>query len=133
SIMRQTVPFWGGTGKIKTPSGQAGMRDVPLGNSGVEIDLVTPYGRGIGRCRPSPYFHTDLWTDPNDLRNAEGNWIDMEDLVYNHPSLKESGDPYYGQNLQLYDNNGGILCTDTIRSWYGWPYYKLYIEDPTDL
>ena len=133
SIMRQCVPFWGGTGKIKTPNGNAGMRDVPLGNSGVEIDLVTKYGRGIGRCRQTPYHHTDIWTDPNDLRHAEGNWVDMEDLVYNHPSLKDAGDPYYGQNLQLYDDNGGILCTDTIRSWYGWPYYKLYVADPTDL
>lgn len=133
SIMRQAVPFWGGTGKIKTPSGGAGMRDVPLGQNGVEIDLVTKYGRGIGRCRLSPYGHTDIWTDPNDLRHAEGNWIDMEDLVYNHPSLKDAGDPYYGKNLQLYDAAGGILCTDTIRSWYGWPYYKLYVADPTDL
>lgn len=133
SIMRQTVPFWGGTGKIKTPSGQAGMRDVPAGNSGVEIDLVTNIGRGIGRCRATPYHHTDIWTDENDLRHAEGNWLDMENLVYNHPSLKESNDPYYGENLQLYDDNGGILCTDTIRSWYGWPHYKLFIEDPTDL
>lgn len=133
SIMRQCVPFWGGTGKIKTPNGNAGMRDVPLGNSGVEIDLVTKYGRGIGRCRQTPYHHTDIWTDPNDLRHAEGNWVDMEDLVYNHPSLKDAGDPYYGQNLELYDANGGILCTDTIRSWYGWPYYKLYVADPTDL
>lgn len=134
SIMRQTVPFWGGTGKIKTPTGNAGMRDVPAGNSGVEIDLVTKYGRGIGRCRQTPYHHTDIWLDDaNDLRHAEGNWVDMEDLVYNHPSLKEAGDPYYGEHLQLYDSNGGILCTDTIRSWYGWPYYKLYVADPTDL
>lgn len=133
SIMRQCVPFWGGTGKIKTPNGNAGTRDLPLGNGGVEIDLVTKYGRGIGRCRQTPYHHTDIWTDDNDLRHAEGNWVDMEDLVYNHPSLKDAGDPYYGQNLQLYDDNGGILCTDTIRSWYGWPYYKLYVADPTDL
>lgn len=133
SIMRQTVPFWGGTGKIKTPSGQAGMRDVPLGSSGVEIDLVTVIGRGIGRCRQTPYHHTDIWTDENDLRHAPGNWINMEDLVYNHPALKESNDPYYNKPLQLFDDNGGILCTDTIRSWYGWPHYKLYIADPTDL
>jgi len=132
SIMRQTVPFWGGTGKIKTPSGRAGMSDKPLGSSGVEIDQVTKYGRGIGRCRLSPYSHTDIWTDPNDLRHAPGNWIDMEDMVYNHPGLKDANDPYYGKNLQLYDDQGGILCTDTIRSWYGWPYYKLYVADPTD-
>ncbi|GAA5221599.1 RagB/SusD family nutrient uptake outer membrane protein [Membranihabitans marinus] len=133
SIMRQTTPFWGGTGKIKTPSGQAGMRDVPLGSSGVEIDLVSAIGRGIGRCRQTPYHHTDIWTDDNDLRHAPGNWLNMEDLVYNHPALKESNDPYYNKPLQLYDDNGGILCTDTIRSWYGWPRYKLFVADPTDL
>ncbi len=31
TIMRQTVPFWGGAGKIKTPSGLAGMSDQPAG------------------------------------------------------------------------------------------------------
>ncbi len=132
SIMRQTVPFWGGTGKIKTPSGLAGTSDNPEGTSGVEIDLVSIYGRGIGRCRPSSYYYKDVWTDDGDLRHAPGNWVDMEDLVYNHPGLKTANDPYYGKNLQLYDDLGGILCTDTIRSWYGWPYYKLFVEDPTD-
>src|SRR5690606_9317794 len=132
SIMRQTVPFWGGTGKIKTPSGLAGTSDQPLGSGGVEIDLVSLYGRGRGRCRPSPYSYKDIWTDDGDLRHAPGNWVDMEDLVYNHPGLKDANDPYYGQNLQLTDAQGGILCTDTIRSWYGWPYYKLWVDDPTD-
>ncbi|HLU93924.1 MAG TPA: RagB/SusD family nutrient uptake outer membrane protein [Membranihabitans sp.] len=132
SIMRQTVPFWGGTGKIKTPSGLAGTSDQPLGSGGVEIDQVSLYGRGIGRCRPSPYSYKDIWTDDGDLRHAPGNWVDMEDLVYNHPGLKDANDPYYGKNLQLTDAQGGILCTDTIRSWYGWPYYKLWVDDPTD-
>lgn len=128
SIMRQTIPFWGGTGKIKTPTGLAGTSDKP----NIEIDQVTKYGRGIGRCRMSPYGHTDIWTDPNDLRHSDENWVDMEDLRYNHPGLQDANDPYFGENLQLYDSQGGILCTDTIRSWYGWPYYKLYVADPTD-
>ncbi len=137
SVMRQTVPFWGGAGKIKTPSGAAGMSDNPLGaNVGgnpVEIDQVTKYGRGIGRCRPSPYFQHDVWEGyPNDLRHTFPNWVRMEDLVYNHPGLKADGDSYYGANLEKRDAQGGILCTDTIRSWYDWPYYKLYVPDPTD-
>ncbi len=137
SIMRQCVPFWGSGAKNKTPSGKSGVTDKPLGeNNGgypVEIDQVTKYGRGIGRCRPVPYHHTKIWTDPNDYRHAPGNWINMEDLVYNDPVLKATGDPWYGKDLRLYDDNGGILCTDTIRSWFGWPYYKLYVADPTDL
>lgn len=137
TIMRQTVPFWGGTGKVKTPTGLPGTTDNPLGTkvgSGkVEIDLVTQYGRGIGRCRPTPYSQYSVWDDPNDLRHTYPNWMTMEDLVYNHPDLRVKGDPYYGKHLQKYDANGNILCTDTIRSWFNWPYYKLFMVDPTDL
>lgn len=135
-IMRQTVPYWGGAGKIKTPTGQTGTTDQPggakVGGYPVEIDEVAMYGRGIGRVRPTPWYEHSLWTDPNDLRHKYPNWMRMEDLVYNVPSLKANNDPYYNQHLQLYDSNGGILCTDTIRSWFDWPQYKLFIIDPTD-
>ena len=137
SIMRQAVPYWGGAGKNKTPTGQTGTTDQPLGalvgGVPVEIDLVAKYGRGIGRFRPSPWSQFELWDDPGDLRHTYPNWVTMEDLIYNNPVLKRDGDPYYAQNLQLYDANGGILCTDTIRSWFDWPQYKLFIPDPTDV
>lgn len=135
--MRQAVPYWGGAGKNKTPTGQTGTTDQPLGalvgGVAVEIDQVAMYGRGIGRFRPSPWSQFELWDDPNDMRHLYPNWMTMEDLVYNNPALKRDGDPYYNQPLQLYDNNGGILCTDTIRSWFDWPQYKLFIPDPTDI
>ncbi len=67
------------------------------------------------------------------MRHTFPNWMTMEDLVYNHPDLRVSGDPYYGKHIQKRDASGGILCTDTIRSWYNWPYYKLYVPDPTDV
>ena len=122
SIMRQAVPYWGGAGKVKTPTGQTGTTDQPLGAKvggvAVEIDQVAKTGRGIGRLRPSPWSQFGLWDDPNDLRHVYPNWMTMEDLVYNNPVLKSIGDPYYGENLQLYDATGGILCTDTIRSWF---------------
>lgn len=137
SIMRQAVPYWGGAGKVKTPTGQTGTTDQPLGAKvggvAVEIDQVAKTGRGIGRLRPSPWSQFSLWDDPNDLRHVYPNWMTMEDLVYNNPVLKSIGDPYYGENLQLYDATGGILCTDTIRSWFDWPQYKLFIPDPTDI
>jgi len=136
-IMRQTVPYWGGAGKVKTPTGQTGTTDQPLGAKvggfAVEIDQVAKYGRGIGRVRPTPWYQHELWNgDANDLRHKFPNWIKMEDLVYNVPGLKASGDPYYNQKLQLRDLSGGILCTDTIRSWFDWPAYKLFVIDPTD-
>ncbi len=135
-IMRQAVPYWGGAGKVKTPTGQTGTTDQPLGalvgGVPVEIDQVGMFGRGIGRLRPSPWYQHDLWDDPNDMRHKYPNWMRMEDMVYNVPGLKASGDPYYNQKLQLFDAGGGILCTDTIRSWFDWPHYKLYVIDPTD-
>lgn len=136
SVMRQSVPYWGGAGKNKTPTGATGTTDQPLGamvgGVPVEIDEVAKYGRGIGRLRPSPWSQYSLWDDPNDMRHKFPNWITMEDLVYNNPVLKSTGDPYYNQHLQLYDGTGGILCTDTIRSWFNWPAYKLFVIDPTD-
>ncbi len=124
SAMRQAVPLWWRF--INTPDGANGMSDRP----GIEIDQVNAYGRGIGRNRGVIYSTKEVWTDPNDLRHAPGNWIDMEDIVYNAPSLKTAGNPYYGQNLQLRNNEGTVLCSDTIRNWYGWPHYKLFIPDP---
>ncbi|WKN32340.1 RagB/SusD family nutrient uptake outer membrane protein [Porifericola rhodea] len=123
STMRQGVPFWGSN--INTPAGNKGTSDQP----NIDIDQVNQYGRGIGRMRGTPYHTKYIWTDPNDLRHAPGNWMDMEDLVYNNPNIKDS-DPYYGKPLQLRDEDGTLLVVDTIRSWFGWPHYKLFVPDP---
>jgi hypothetical protein len=124
SSMRQAVPFWGSN--INTPSGIKGTSDAAK----IEIDQVTRYGRGIGRLRGTPYHTKMIWKrDATDLRHAPGNWMDMEDLVYNNPALKGK-DAYYGQPLQLKDESGKVLVVDTIRSWFSWPHYKLFVPDP---
>tara|TARA_R110000851_G_scaffold333437_2_gene513156 strand:+ start:1391 stop:3241 length:1851 start_codon:yes stop_codon:yes gene_type:complete len=126
SIQRQAVPLWWRF--INTPDGQNGMSDSPQ----AEINLVTDIGRGIGRNRGTHYSTKEIWKDANnDQRHKLGNWYDMEDLVYNAPSLKSSGNPYYGKNLELYLPNGTPLCSDTIRNWYGFPQYKFLVPDPT--
>ncbi len=122
-IMRQAVPFWGTN--ITTPTGKKGTND----NTNPPFVQSNLYGRGIGRCRPTPYSQYEIWTDPNDLRHAPGNWMNMEDLVYNDPGLKSANDPYYLKPLQLRNASGGLLCTDTIRCWFGWPHYKIFIPD----
>lgn len=121
--MRQGVPFWGSN--INTPNGNKGTSDAAK----IEIDQVTKYGRGIGRLRGTPYHTKIIWTDANDYRHAPGNWMNMEDLVYNSPGLKGK-DSYYNQPLQFRDDEGKVLVVDTIRSWFGWPHYKLYVADP---
>jgi hypothetical protein len=126
-IMRQAVPLWGTN--INTPSAKKGTNDnVTASLSYKQSDFV---GRGIGRCRATPYSYKDIWTDTTDLRHkrSNGNWIDMEDLVYNEQALKTANDPNYLKPLQLRSSAGVLLCTDTIRSWYGWPHYKIFVPD----
>jgi hypothetical protein len=127
-VMRQAVPFWGvsNSNMLYTPDGFApGTSD--LANQ--EIDQVKTFGRGIGRARGTSYHTKKIWDDPNDLRHKKYNWMNMEDLVYNHPNLKGKS-AFYGKPLQMKDANGKVLTTDTIRNWFGWPHYKIYNPDP---
>ena len=128
SVQRQAVPLWWRF--INTPDGQNGMSDEP----GIEIDQVTQYGRGIGRNRGTAYSTEQIWENANnDLRFKDGNWVEMEDLLYNAPSLKEAGNSFYGENLQLYLPDGTPLCSDTIRNWYDFPHYKFSVPDPLNV
>ncbi|UII19604.1 RagB/SusD family nutrient uptake outer membrane protein [Fulvivirga ligni] len=124
--IRNAGPFYSiaGANAIRTPNGNVGMN----GNGGIEIPLSEMYGRGIGRCRATWYSTHLIWDDENDLRHAPGNWMRMEDLVYNNENLK-GVDPYYGQPLQLYSEDGTLLTNDTIRNWFDWPHYKLWVPD----
>lgn len=123
--MRQTVPGISIAG-IRTPNGNTGMS--PLAN--IEIDNMQMFGRGIGRCRSTSYHYNEIWDDVNDFRHdsTSGNWMYMENLRYSNPGLKGT-DIYYGQRLRLYSATGTLLCSDTLRQWYPWPHYKIYIPD----
>lgn len=128
--MRFTVPFWAATGAIGilTPDGKLGL-DI----STEYIDYRKTYGRGIAIIRPTDYSQHGLWlNDSTDLRHSvkHGNWMVMEKMRYNNPSLYKSGNQYAGQNLRLYDDVGNLLCSDTIRNWFDWPHYKMWLEDP---
>ncbi|MBE7171294.1 MAG: RagB/SusD family nutrient uptake outer membrane protein [Williamsia sp.] len=131
--MRNGTPFQSGTGNqlITTPSGKAGVSSSYTLTASL-IDQRKAYGRGIAKTRPTWYSSHLIWDDTSDLRHNSrvGNWMRMEDLVYNNPSLKTSNDPYYGKPLQLYNSAGKLLVTDTIRCWFDWPHYKLWVESP---
>ncbi len=124
SLMRQAVPLWWRF--INTPDGANGMSDNPA----AEIPHVLSYGRGIGRNRGVPYSTKRIWNDDNDERHLFPNWVRMEDITYNAASLKEAANPFYDQPLQLFTDDGVLLCSDTIRNWYDFPQYKLFIPDP---
>ncbi|MDE3251380.1 MAG: RagB/SusD family nutrient uptake outer membrane protein [Bacteroidota bacterium] len=123
-IMRQTIPYI--SGSLLTPAGNVGTS----ANTGIEFDLMTKYGRGIGRCRTTSYGYNEIWEDTKDLRHdsTSGNWVYMENLVYNNPAIKGK-DTAYGLRMRLYGPTGTLLCPDTLRRWYPWPHYKVYIPD----
>jgi len=125
ALMYAHVANWSGP-SVHTPNGNQGTANT----AGIEIDQSTEYGLGVGQCRGTWYSTHEIWSnDPGDYRHAPGNWVTMEDLVYNNPALKGK-DPYYGKHLQLYNDQGKILCSDTIRAWYDWPAYKFFVPDP---
>ena len=127
NTMRQALPF-SSSGIILTPDGLVGMT-----NAQVEIDHMKDYGRGIGRSRATPYATVYIWDDPKDLRHdtASRNWMEMNMLTYNNSATLKGKSPYYGARLQLRKADGTLLVSggDTIRTWFGWPHYKLYVED----
>lgn len=129
SLMRNCTPFYSNANAILTPNHKTGISDAVT----AEIPLTLYYGRGIGRYRGTPYSTKYIWTDNTDLRHAPGNWINMTDLVYNNPALKTSDPTWYGKHLVQYTaatvnslfQNG---AKDTIRNWFAWPHYKVFIS-----
>lgn len=131
--MRNGLPYWAKGGAIKTPDGKTGTAFTPdKADKNTDIDNDSKYGRGIGTCRPTNYYQYDIWTDKekNDLRGPfnHDSWKRMEDLRYNDAGLKKSNNPYYGQNLV---RPVDLSVADSIRCWYMWPHYKLFVPDPT--
>lgn len=131
--MRNAVPYWAKGGAIKTSDGKSGTAIAPdEADKNTEIDNDTQYGRGIGTLRPTNYYQYEIWTEKekNDLRGPfnHDSWKRMEDLRYNDPGLKKSNNPYYGQNLI---RPVDLSVADSIRCWYMWPHYKVFVPDPT--
>lgn len=130
--MRQGVPFWN-SGNIRTPDGATGTNiAIAPDEMDPEMDLNKTYGRGIGRLRPTWYYSNEIWREDKEANDTRGirnrdSWKRMEDLRYNNPSLKTSGNPWYGQNFV---KNQSMSVEDTIRSWFSWPHYKLFVPDP---
>ncbi|RYF23066.1 MAG: RagB/SusD family nutrient uptake outer membrane protein [Flavobacteriales bacterium] len=133
ATMRIFAPLYN-SGNLKTPSGGNGMDLYARNNTNyrADLDYGRALGRGIGTIRPTPFAQHGLWavngqSDAGDLRHstASGNWVKMENLKYS-----TAGSPNRGQNVTLYHpTTNALLCLDTIRSYYQWPHYKLYITD----
>lgn len=111
--------------------------DVQQSTSDERGRMMKKWGRGQGFARPTNYSQYDIWNfkgkvDEQDYRHKDLNWFEMEDVLYDNPSLKDSDSPYYLKPLQLYDDNGNLTCQDTIRCWFGYPRYKFYSVNQQD-
>jgi starch-binding outer membrane protein, SusD/RagB family len=121
-------------GNLKSPDGKNALDLYARNNANYRADL--DYGRAIGRgiatIRPTPFAQHALWVvngveDNDDLRHNSkvGNWGRMDSIKYG-----TSTTTYRGQYLKLYHpTTGALLCTDTIRCWFDWPHYKIFIQD----
>jgi len=136
--MRNWLPLLDNRWEVKSPAGKNAIIYYAPNNSNYnsELDYVTAYGRGIAHIRPTWYYTHSVWSvngvdDQGDLRHSSsvGNWMRMDSLKYDNASDAE----WYGKNLRLYDDAGNLLCQDTIRCWFDWPHYKIYIPDPDEL
>ena len=134
--MRSYGPNFGngsGAGRVKTPDGNNGINDKSR-----KGEQMAKWGRGQGQNRPTNYSQYYIWNkNPNDpsqgvdtvdYRHKRGNWLYMNDVVYDNAS---AGD-WYGKPLRLYNDKGDLLCQDTIRNWFGYPLYKFWVLDLHD-
>lgn len=130
--MRNATPYWAKGAAIMTPAGETGTAISPASaDKETEIDNDFNVGRGIGTCRPTNYYQYEIWTDKekNDLRgpNNHDSWRRMTDLYYNEPGLKSKSE-WYGKHLVRPVN---ISVSDSVRCWFMWPHYKIFVPDPT--
>lgn len=132
--MRIFGPSWSSGSDLKDPAGNQAVPNYARNNSNyrVQYDYLRAIGRGIATFRSTWFATHTLWNvngveDNVDLRhNSEvGNWGRMDSIKYNNPSS-----PWFGQKIMKYHpTTGSLLCTDSIRVWFDWPHYKIYLED----
>ncbi len=133
--MRILYPFFFNNG-VKTTDGKQALLNLKRNHKDYEAryDYMRSLGRGIATWRLTPWAQKGEWyvngkLDKGDLRHSvdAGNWVCMDSLVCNN---KASVD--YGKHIRLYDDNGNLLCNDSIRRWFDFPHYKLYLDDPVN-
>jgi hypothetical protein len=130
--MRNWGPMWN-ISTLVSPAGKYVQSYASTSSSyRANLDFNSAVGRGIAMIRPTYFAQHGLWAvngveDNADLRHNStvGNWARMDSLKYNDPSDAL----YFGKNLRLYDGSK-LLCTDTVRNWFDWPHYKVFVTDP---
>ena len=124
NTMRALAPLWN-SGNLTTSDGKRALEAYARNNS--KFDPKYAYnqalGRGTGYIRPTWFAQHSLWYvngvhDDGDLRHSieMGNWCHTNLLKVNNKDSKDFGKPV-------------AISNDTIRDWFGWPHYKIYLMD----
>lgn len=133
--MRMLYPFYF-NGMVKMPDGKQALLNIKrnAANYDPQYDYMRAMGRGIATVRPTWFYQKGVWAvngeqDATDLRHSveTGNWVTMESLKCNNIDSE-----YFGQPLRLFDDQGNLLCADTIRRWFDVPHYILKMDDPVN-
>ena len=129
TTMRQFGPFWNDAKIIGPNEKSRAVNNWARNNAkyNAKYDYLRVVGRGIAEVRPTYYATHTIWTidgtmDNGDLRHSstKGNWFPMDSLKYNDPASPNFGKTFY---------EASPVCPDTVRSWFDFPLYKIYLKD----
>jgi len=129
--MRIFGPNWN-SATVTTPDGKQAANRFASNNANYQAkyDYARALGRGIATISASYYSQHPMWVvngieDKQDLRHNStvGNWVNMEDLKYS-----DKTSTFYQQNFRL-RNGTTLLSKDTLREWFDFPLYKIYLHD----
>lgn len=132
--MRIFGPSYTSGSDLKSPDGKQAVVNYARNNEKYRpnYDYIRAIGRGIGTWRSTWFATNEMWKvngidDKGDLRHNStvGNWGRMDSIKYNDPTST-----WFGKNIMFkHPDTGALLCTDSLRVWFDWPQYKLYLHD----
>lgn len=132
--MRIFGPSYTSGSDLKTPDGKQAVVNYPRNDANYRqnYDYIRAIGRGIATWRSTWFATNEMWKvnsidDKGDLRHNStvGNWGRMDSIKYNDPSSA-----WFGKKLLFkHPDTGALLCTDSLRVWFDWPQYKIYLHD----
>lgn len=132
--MRIFGPSYTSGSDLKSPDGKQAVVNYPRNNASYRpnYDYIRAIGRGIATWRSTWFATNEMWKvngidDKGDLRHNStvGNWGRMDSIKYNDPTST-----WFGKNIMFkHPDTGALLCTDSLRVWFDWPQYKIYLHD----
>lgn len=104
---------------VRDSEGKTGM--LP---SGLQYDSL---GRGNANVMLTDYYQYGIWNyggqtwkNSQDLRRADINWVDVDEILYNNPNSVDYGKPVDKKNVPT--------PIDTLRCIYAMPHYIMYAK-----